>query len=418
MTSLERCDPEVARILAAERDRQANTLELIASENHVSAPVLEAMGSVLTDKYAEGYPRRRFYCGNENTDAVEQLAIDRAKALFGAEHANVQPHCGTSANLAVYMACLKPGQKMMGMDLSTGGHLSHGMAHNASGIFYKTSSYGVNRVTEMLDMDEVREKALKERPDLLIVGASAYPRTIDFAAFGGIAAEAGCPMMSDIAHIAGLVVGKVHPDPVPHSDFVTTTNHKTLRGPRGGIILCRGKWAKAVDAAVFPGTQGGPLEHVIAAKAVAFFEAMKSEFKDYAAAIVANAKALAQGLMERGWRLVSGGTDNHMMLLDLRSRRRDLTGRAAAEWLAEANIIANWNKIPFDPLPVTQASGLRFGTPALTTRGMKAPQMYRIAAWIDETLLSNGDERVISRVRGGVSELCREFPIPMDDNTH
>ena len=416
MSVLEHRDPEVARIIEAERRRQANSLGLIASENHVSAPVLEALGSVLTDKYAEGYPHRRYYCGNEHIDRVEQLCIARAKELFGAEHANVQPHCGTSANLAVYIAALRPGQKIMGMDLAHGGHLSHGMKVNVSGLFYQFSSYGVSKATEKLDMDEVREAVLSYRPDMLIVGASAYPRSIDFAAFGSIAREAGCLMLSDIAHIAGLVVGKVHPDPIPHSDFVTTTNHKTLRGPRGGIILCRGKWAKAIDAAVFPGLQGGPLEHVIAAKAVAFREAMRPEFQNYAAAIVDNAKALAAGLMERRWRLVSGGTDNHLMLLDLRSRRDDLTGHVAADWLAAAGLIANWNKIPFDPRPPMEASGLRFGTPAVTTRGMKPPHMRELAALIDEVLTGDGAEDTIVRVRGTVTELCRAFPIPDDDN--
>jgi len=412
MSVLDQSDSEIARIIAAEEARQASTLELIASENHVSPGVLTALGSVLTDKYAEGYPSRRYYCGNANVDAVEQLCIDRAKELFGAEHANVQPHCGTSANMAVYMAAMNQGDKIMGMDLAHGGHLSHGMRLNFSGICYESVSYGVSRRTEMLDMDEVADLARKERPDLLIVGASAYPRRIDFEAFGAIAKEVGCLMMSDIAHIAGLIVGGVHPDPVPCSDFVTTTNHKTLRGPRGGIILCREKWGKAIDAAVFPGLQGGPLEHVIAAKAVAFHEAMKPEFKDYAAAIVQNAAALADALMERGWRLVSGGTDNHLMLLDLRSRRDGLTGHVGADWLAKAGIIANWNNIPFDPRPPMKASGIRFGTPAVTTRGMGPDQMGRIAAWIDEILASDGQEDLLGRIRGGVEELCRQFPIP------
>ena len=415
MTSLEKCDPQVAAILAAEVKRQSETLELIASENHCSGPVMEAMGSVLTDKYAEGYPQRRYYCGNENTDAIEQLCIDRAKALFHAEHANVQPHSGTSANLAVYLACLKPGAKIMGMNLAHGGHLSHGMHLNISGMVYQTAHYGVDPKTERLDMDQVREAVLKERPDILVVGASAYPRKIDFAAFGAIAREAGCLMLSDIAHIAGLVVGHVHPDPTPHSDFVTTTNHKTLRGPRGGIILCRGKWAKAIDAAVFPGIQGGPLEHVIAGKAVAFFEAMQPGFKTYARRIVDNARVLAERLMSKGWRLVSGGTDNHLMLLDLRSRESDLTGHLAADWLACAGIIANWNSIPFDPRPPMRASGLRFGSPAVTTRGMGADEMNLIGDWIDKILLSHGEAQPIEEVRQGVLELCRTFPIPARD---
>ena len=412
MGSLEEADPEVARIIRAEQRRQADTLELIASENHVSPPVLVALGSVLTDKYAEGYPGKRHYCGNENIDDIEQLCIDRAKKLFGAEHANVQPHCGTSANLAVYAAALQPGSKILGMELAHGGHLSHGMKINASGKFYKTFGYGVDPDTERIDMDDVRRRALELRPDILVAGASAYPRIIDFEAFGKIADEIACPLLSDIAHIAGLVVGGVHPNPVPHSTFVTTTNHKTLRGPRGGIILCRKEWADAIDAAVFPGLQGGPLEHVIAAKAVAFYEAMKPEFKDYAAAIVSNAKTLAEALMAKGWRLVSGGTDNHLMLLDLTSRDGELTGNAAADRLAAAGIIVNRNKIPSDPRPATEASGIRIGTPALTTRGMGAEEMTTIAGWIDEVLTRGGDEAVITRIHQQVLELCKRFPIP------
>ena len=412
MSRLEKVDPQVARIIQAEQQRQAETLEMIASENHVSASVLEAMGTVLTDKYAEGNPGRRWYCGCGNMDSVEQLAIERAQRLFRAEHANVQPHSGTSANLAVYLATLKPGQKIMGMRLDQGGHLSHGLELNLSGKCYKVVSYGVRRDTEMLDMDEIRRSALAERPDVLVVGASAYSRTIDFAAFGAIAREAGCLMLSDIAHIAGLVVGGVHPDPVPHSHFVTTTTHKTLRGPRGGVILCHKQYAKAVDAAIFPGLQGGPLMHIVAAKAVCFEEAMAPSFKSYAAAIVANAKALAAALLEKGWRLVSGGTDNHLLTIDLRSRFADLTGRAAGDWLAGAGIIANKNAIPFDTRPPIDASGVRLGTPALTTRGMGAKQMKQIAGWIDKVLTSGGDEGKIRKVHQAVLELCREFPIP------
>ena len=415
LNGLEKVDPEIAAVIRAEQRRQAETLELIASENHVSPSVLTALGSVLTDKYAEGYPAKRYYCGNENVDRAEQICIDRAKKLFGAEHANVQPHCGTSANLAVYLAALRPGAKIMGMELAHGGHLSHGMKINASGIFYETAGYGVDPDTEMLDMAEVRRRVLEERPDLLVVGASAYPRVIDFAAFGGIAAEAGCLLLADIAHIAGLVVGGVHPNPVPHSTFVTTTNHKTLRGPRGGIILCKAEWARRIDTAVFPGLQGGPLEHVIAAKAVAFHEAMKPQFRHYAEAIVANAKALAAELMARDWRLVSGGTDNHLMLIDLRSRDAELTGHVAANWLAEAGIICNKNVVPFDPRKPLHASGIRLGTPALTTRGMGAEQMKTVAGWIDRVLTSRGGEAVLREVGGGVLELCRQFPIPNDN---
>lgn len=412
MNRLEMVDPEIARIIRAEQRRQAETLEMIASENHVSPAVLVALGSVLTDKYAEGYPRKRYYCGNENVDNVEQLAIDRAKQLFGAEHANVQPHCGTGANLAVYLAAIKPGAKIMGMELAHGGHLSHGMKINASGIFWQAVSYGVDRQSERLDMDDVRQRVLAEKPALLVAGASSYPRALDFEAFGKIAAEAGCLLLSDIAHIAGLVVGGVHPSPVPHSTFVTTTNHKTLRGPRGGIILCRADWARKIDSAVFPGLQGGPLEHVIAAKAVAFHEAMKPEFRQYAAAIVANAAALADELMARGWRLVSGGTDNHLLLMDLRSRDANLTGHVAAEWLASAGIISNKNVIPFDPRKPVETSGIRLGTPALTTRGMGVGEMKTVADWIDTVLSSRGSADVVKDIHGKVLDLCRHFPIP------
>jgi len=415
MDQLEKADPEIARLIRAEQKRQSETLEMIASENHVSPAVLVAMGSVLTDKYAEGYPHRRYYCGNRNIDSVEQVCIDRAKQLFAAEHANVQPHCGTSANLAVYLAALEPGAKILGMELAHGGHLSHGMKVNVSGKLYHSFGYGVDRATERIDMDEVRRKALEIRPDIIVAGATAYPRTIDFAGFGAIAEEAGCPLLCDIAHIAGLVVGGVHPSPVPHSTFVTTTNHKTLRGPRGGIILCRRQWAAKIDAAVFPGLQGGPLEHVIAAKAVALAEAMRPQFRDYAAAIVANARSLAEGLLERGWRLVSGGTDNHLILVDLSSRDADLPGRQAATWLEAAGIITNWNKVPFDKRPATEASGIRLGTPALTTRGMGGEQMRDIAGWIDRVLTSGGDVDVLADVHRQVRQLCRRFPIPSDN---
>ncbi len=410
--SLRQSDPDMARIIDQERTRQNTTLEMIASENHASSAVLEAMGTVLTDKYAEGYPSRRWYCGCENADAVEQLAIDRAMQLFGAEYANVQPHSGTSANLAVYMAALKPGMKIMGLRLDQGGHLSHGLNINLSGICYTAVHYGVRKDTEMLDLNEVRDMALKERPDILVVGASAYPRKIDFAAFGAIAKEVGCLMLSDIAHIAGLVAAGVHPDPVPHSDFVTTTTHKTLRGPRGGIILCRKKWAKAIDSAIFPGLQGGPLVHVLAAKAVAFREAMQPEFKTYCQAIIDNARTLAEGLMSKGWRLVSGGTDNHLMLVDLRSRDAEVTGRTAANWLSSAGIICNKNAIPFDPRPPAEASGIRLGTPALTTRGMHAKEMRLIVGWIDEVLASKGAPAVVAKVRADVADMCLHFPIP------
>jgi len=412
MNHIEKQDPQVAGIIRDEQQRQAATLEMIASENHASLAVMEAMGTVLTDKYAEGYPRKRWYCGCENVDAIEQLAIDRTKLLFGAEHANVQPHSGTTANLAVYLAAIKPGRKIMGMRLDQGGHLSHGLEINLSGICYKTVHYGVCKDTEMLDMDQVRKQALEERPDIIVVGASAYPRTIDFAAFASIAAQVGCPVMADIAHIAGLVAGGAHPSPVPHAEFVTTTTHKTLRGPRGGLIMCRAAWARKVDSAIFPGIQGGPLAHVIAAKAVALGEALEPSFKRYAADIVANAKSLAEALMEHGLRLVSGGTDNHLMLIDLRSRDESLSGKTAANWLAAAGIVANKNAIPFDPRPPVEATGVRLGTPALTTRGMGKSQMRQVAAWIDLVLSSNGDQAVLAKIRGEVAELCRQFPIP------
>jgi len=330
MQRLERVDPEIARLILAEHKRQNETLGLIASENHVSIPVLKALGSVLTDKYAEGYPSARWYCGCDTVDGVEQVAIDRAKKLFGADHANVQPHCGTSANLGVYLAAIKPGDKIMGMNLAHGGHLSHGLKINISGQFYKTACYGVEKDTEKLDLDHVREQVLKERPDILVAGASAYSRKIDFKVFGDIAKEAGTILLCDIAHIAGLVVTGQHPDPIPYSDFVTTTNHKTLRGPRGGIILCKSEWAKKIDQAIFPGIQGGPMMHSIAAKAVSFHEAMQPQFKTYAAKIISNAQTMANELMDKGWRLVSGGTDNHLMLIDLRSKLPDVTGNDAA----------------------------------------------------------------------------------------
>ena len=412
MMRLEKSDPTVNQIICSERRRQAGTLELIASENHASPAVLEAMGTVLTDKYAEGYPGKRYYCGNENMDAVEQLAIDRAKELFGADHANVQPHSGTSANLAVYLVALQVGDKIMGMRLDHGGHLSHGMRINISGMLYQVVSYGVREDTERLDMDEVRKIALAERPKLIIVGASAYPRTLDFAAFSAIAAEVGCEVLADIAHIAGLVVAGVHPDPLPHCAFVTSTTHKTLRGPRGGLILCRKQWAKKVDSATFPGIQGGPLMQMFAAKAVAFGEALREEFKDYARRTIVNAQVLAEALQEKQWRLVSGGTDNHLMLLDLRSRLPEVSGRDAAYWLADTGIVVNWNMIPFDPRPPRQASGLRLGTPALTTRGMGAEQMCQVAEWIDRVLGCQGDKKTIQSVRGDVEELCRQFPLP------
>jgi glycine hydroxymethyltransferase len=412
MKALQQADPQVAEVVRSEQRRQSETLELIASENHTSRAVMEASGSCLTDKYAEGYPHRRWYCGNEHIDAVEELAIARARELFGVEYANVQPHSGTSANIAVYMAALQPGDKIMGMRLDQGGHLSHGMKLNYSGRQYEIASYGVREDTEVIDYDQLREQAIKERPQMLVVGASAYPRVLDFETLGGIAREAGCLMLADIAHIAGLVAAGVHPSPAEHAEIITTTTHKTLRGPRGGVILGREAWKKKLDVAIFPGIQGGPLMHAIAAKAVAFGEAMTDDFRRYAQAIVDNARALADALTEAGWRLVSGGTDNHLMLVDLRSRNEELTGAEAAGWLESAGIIANKNNIPFDPRPPMKASGIRLGTPALTTRGMGPEQMKQTAAWIDQVLSSGGDEQVLSKVRQGVRDLCAQFPVP------
>ncbi len=405
-------DRDISELIRAEFKRQSTTLDLIASENHASASVLEAMGSVLTDKYAEGYPRKRCYYGCEVVDLIEQTAVDRAMGVFGAEHANVQPHSGTSANLAVYMAALKNASKILAMDLSHGGHLSHGHSINFSGTFFEVVKYGVNRDTETLDPQVVADIALKERPDLIVVGASSYPRKIDFDVYADIAKRADCMLMADVAHIAGLIAGGVHPSPVGRAQFVTTSTHKTLRGPRGGLVLCDRSWAGAIDRAVFPGIQGGPLMHVIAAKAVALSEALREDFKDYAAAIVANARALAEALMARGWRLVSGGTDNHLLLIDLRSRVEDFDGVTVAGWLAAGGIVTNHNVIPFDPRPPLKASGIRLGTPALTTRGLNVGHMKIIAGWIDKIISSRGDEDVISRVRGEVEELCGQFPLP------
>jgi glycine hydroxymethyltransferase len=409
---LNQVDPQIAQLILQESQRQSETLEMIASENHTSPAVIEAMGSVLTDKYAEGYPRKRWYEGCWNADAVEQLAIERFRELFGVEHANVQPHSGTSANTAVYLAALEPGSKIMGMSLAHGGHLSHGYDVNISGKIYESCSYGVDEKTELLDMDQIRDQALKEKPDMIVVGASAYPRKIDFEAFGQIASQVGATLLADIAHIAGLVAAKVHPDPAPHSDFVTTTTHKTLRGPRGGVIGCTEQWAKKVDSAVFPGTQGGPLVHAIAAKAVAFHEALKPEFVEYQNKVLENCQALASALMDKGWRLVSGGTENHLLLIDLRSRFEQLTGKQAAGWLSQAGIIANKNTIPFETRSPFQASGIRLGTPAATSRHMGPEQMAQIAEWVDAVLTSNGDEQKLTAIRSRVRELCAGFPIP------
>jgi glycine hydroxymethyltransferase len=404
-------DGEVAKIIANEEDRQQNTLELIASENHVSRAVREAAGSVLTNKYAEGYPGKRYYGGCVHMDAIEDLARDRAKRLFSAEHANVQPHSGAQANTAVFMAVLKPGDTILSLDLAHGGHLTHGLRVNLSGALYNIVHYVVDRTHERFDLNEVRRLAHEHKPKLIITGASAYPRIIDFAAFGEIAREVGARLMADIAHIAGLVAVGLHPSPFPHADFVTTTTHKTLRGPRGGLILCKEADAALIDKWIFPGTQGGPLMHVIAAKAVAFGEALRPDFRDYQQQILLNAKALAESLHAAGYRLVSGGTDNHLMLVDLRHIHPDLTGKQAEAWLEQANIIVNKNMIPYDERKPTQTSGLRIGTPALTTRGLREAEMGEVARLLHRALAASGDTDALAAVRADVIALCGRFPL-------
>jgi glycine hydroxymethyltransferase len=410
MNPIEQADPEVWQAIAGERRRQQMGLEMIASENYTSPAVLAAQGSVLTNKYAEGYPGRRYYGGCEFMDVVERLAIDRVCKLFGAEHANVQPHSGAQANMAVYFACLEPGDTMLAMNLAHGGHLTHGMHLNFSGKLYKVVHYGVKADTETIDFEQVRQLAREHKPKLIVAGASAYPRVIDFAAFAEIAAEAKALLMVDMAHIAGLIAGEQHPSPVPWADFVTSTTHKTLRGPRSGFVLCKRDWGKKVDAAVFPGMQGGPLMHVVAAKAVGFKEALQPVFRAYAAQIIANAKTLAHELATRGFRLVSGGTDTHLLLVDVASR--GLSGKVAEKALDAAGITINRNGIPFDKRPPLDPSGIRIGTPALTTRGMRETEMRRIAGWIGDVLSKPDDQAVQMRVRGLVEELCAHFPAP------
>jgi glycine hydroxymethyltransferase len=407
---LRRTDPRVLDAVLAEGRRQASQLELIASENFVSRAVLEAAGTVLTNKYAEGLPGKRYYGGCEFVDVVEELARERAKRLFAAEHANVQSHSGAQANMAVYLAFLDPGDRILGMNLSHGGHLTHGSPVNASGILYDVSAYGVREDDGRIDYDALRDLARSARPKMIVAGASAYPRTIEFDAFGEIAREVDAILMVDMAHIAGLVATGLHPSPVPHADVVTTTTHKTLRGPRGGMILCRETHQKAVDKAVFPGTQGGPLMHAIAAKAVALKEALEPAFGEYARQVVANARALGEGLMDRGFRLVSGGTDTHLILVDLRDRG-ELTGKEAEHALEEAGITVNKNTVPGETRSPFVTSGLRIGTPALTTRGMGEAEMRRIAGWIADVLESLDDTSLRERVRGEVGELCRAFPL-------
>jgi len=403
-------DPAIAALIDQEQNRQETHLELIASENFASRAVMQAQGSVLTNKYAEGLPHKRYYGGCEHVDAIEELAIERAKQLFGAAWANVQPHSGAQANFAVFLALLQPGDTIMGMDLSHGGHLTHGSPVNVSGKWFNVVQYGVDQATQRLDMDAIRKLALEHKPKLIICGYSAYPRTIDFAAFRAIADEVGAFLLADMAHIAGLVASGVHPSPVPHCDVVTTTTHKTLRGPRGGLILCRdAEFAKRFDKAVFPGTQGGPLEHVIAAKAVAFGEALQENFKSYSRQVVANAQALAQQIQARGIDVVSGGTDNHVVLLDLRGI--GMTGKVADLLVSDVNITANKNTVPFDPESPFVTSGLRLGTAALTTRGFDAQAFTEVADVIADRLLNPDDDAMQARCKERVLDLCRRFPL-------
>jgi glycine hydroxymethyltransferase len=407
---LRRVDPEIFDAIAAEEKRQHENIELIASENFTSRAVMEAQGSVLTNKYAEGYPRKRWYGGCENVDVAEQLAIDRAKRLFGAEHVNVQPHSGAQANMAVYFAAIKPGDKILTMNLAHGGHLTHGHPANFSGKFYQVTHYGVDEKTEQIDYDALQKQAEEVRPVMITAGASAYPRIIDFPQLRQIADSVGAILFIDMAHIAGLVAGGQHPSPIPHAQFVTTTTHKSLRGPRGGIVLCEEKFAKQIDSTLFPGVQGGPLMHVIAAKAVCFHEALQPQFREYQRQVVTNAKALAAGLAKHGYRIVSGGTDNHLMLVDLRPK--EINGKEAQEILDRAGITVNKNAIPFDTYPIFKPGGIRVGTPAVTTRGMKEEEMLEIADLVAEALSNRSDAHALERVRGKVLELTKRFPLP------
>lgn len=409
MEQLRKSDPAVLEAMGLELSRQRANIELIASENIVSEAVMEAMGSVLTNKYAEGYPGKRYYGGCEDVDIVENLARDRAKQLFGAEHVNVQPHSGAQANMAVYLAALNPGDTVLGMNLAHGGHLTHGSPVNASGLLYNFVAYGVQEDTFLIDYDEVRKAAFKHRPKLIVAGASAYPRTIDFAALGSIANDVGALFMVDMAHIAGLVATGLHPSPVPHAHFVTTTTHKTLRGPRGGMILCRQPWAAAIDKAVFPGSQGGPLMHVIASKAVSFGEALQPSFKTYAQNVVKNAKVLAETLIGEGINIVSGGTDNHLMLLD--TRNLNITGKDAEKVLDSVGITVNKNAIPFDPTSPFVTSGIRIGTPAVTSRGMDEQAMAAIGRIIANVLKTPKDEAKLAEAAREVAELTEQYPI-------
>lgn len=409
MSVLSQFDPQVADAIRHETERQEYNLELIASENFVSEAVLEAQGSIMTNKYAEGYPGKRYYGGCEHVDVVEQLAIDRAKELFGAEHANVQPHSGSQANMAVYFAACKPGDTILGMNLSHGGHLTHGSPVNFSGRFYAIVPYGVSPETGTIDYAEVERLATEHKPKLIVVGASAYPRTLDFPAFRAIADKVGAKVMVDMAHIAGLVAAGVHPSPVPYAEFVTTTTHKTLRGPRGGMILCREEFAKAINSQIFPGIQGGPLMHVIAAKAVAFKEALQPEFKSYQRQIVQNAKALAEALMKRGFKLTSGGTDNHLMLVNFSGT--EITGKAAEEALDKAGITVNKNTVPFETRSPFVTSGIRIGTPACTSHGLKEADMDQVAAFIADAVAHIGDDRKLEAIKIQVNGMMKKFPL-------
>tara|TARA_B100001248_G_scaffold241598_1_gene208365 strand:- start:39173 stop:40441 length:1269 start_codon:yes stop_codon:yes gene_type:complete len=409
---LSELDPAIAAAIAAERERQEEHVELIASENFTYPAALEAAGSVLTNKYAEGYPKKRYYGGCEYVDTVEQLAIDRVKELFGAEHANVQPHSGSQANIGVYLATLQPGDKILTMSLEHGGHLTHGHPKNLSGMYFQAVNYGVNEDDGRIDYDALAAMAEKEKPKMITVGASAYPREIDFERMGQIAKSCGALLMADIAHIAGLVAAGLHPSPVPYADFVTTTTHKTLRGPRGGLIMCKEEHAKAIDSAIFPGTQGGPLMHIIAAKAICFAEALKPSFKEYQKQVIANAKALAAALVEQGLTLSSGGTDNHLMLIDLRPSHPDLTGKQAQIALEKANITTNRNTVPYETRSPFQTSGVRLGTPAVTSRGMQEGEMKTLAGIIVSVLNNPEDEATLAQAKEAAVALSKANPLP------
>ncbi|QVL33111.1 serine hydroxymethyltransferase [Telmatocola sphagniphila] len=410
MSILKNADPQIWDAIQAERQRQQTGLEMIASENYTSPAVMEAQGSELTNKYAEGYPGKRYYGGCENVDVVEKLAIDRLCALFGAERANVQPHSGAQANMAVFLATLSPGDCFLGLDLAHGGHLTHGMKLNISGKYFRPVGYPVDPVSHRIDFDAVSKLAREHKPKLIIAGASAYPRLLDFAKFAEISKEVGALLMVDMAHIAGLVAAKLHPDPVPYADFVTSTTHKTLRGPRGGFILSRQDWGQKINSAVFPGIQGGPLMHVIAGKAVAFKEAGEPSFKEYQSQVLKNAKFLCEELLSAGFKIVSGGTDNHLMLVDVTAK--GTTGKVAEHALDEAGITINKNMIPYDPRPPLDPSGIRIGTPALTTRGMKEAEMKQIARWIDRVLTAPEDKSILAKIKAEVAALCQQYPAP------